>query len=175
MSSTVTGVGPAAAHERCVRIGADERAPHPDGSRAAGASPARPSRHRLTLAYALSLVAVALAVGTAVAGLAGPAGRYGEDPEHPLAVEVPAVLVGGVLLWRRRALGYVVGAGLLLQFGATPAGLAAVLVLRPFPAGSPVDVPTVVGLLVFSAVCAAGLACFVRGAVHTRGAQTPPG
>jgi hypothetical protein len=67
----------------------------------------------LTLAQdAGGAVVTALAGGAPVAPLA----------QHvwivDLAVEVPAVLVGGVLLWRREALGYVAGAGLLL--GATP-------------------------------------------------------
>jgi hypothetical protein len=37
-----------------------------------------------------------------------------------LAVEVPAMLAGGVLLWRRQPLGYVAAAGLLFQYGLTP-------------------------------------------------------
>ncbi len=81
-----------------------------------------------------------------------------------LAVEVPAVLGGGVLLWRREGLGYVAGAGLLLQFGMTPTGLAAIMALQPFLTASPADWGTVAGLLAFSAVCFAPLALFVRSA-----------
>jgi hypothetical protein len=80
-----------------------------------------------------------------------------------LAVEVPAVLVGGVLLWRRRQLGYVAGAGLLLQYGLNPLGLEASTVLRAVLTTSPLDVATIVVLLTFSAVCFASLAFFVRG------------
>jgi hypothetical protein len=46
-------------------------------------------------------------------------------------MEVPAVLIGGVLLWRRATLGYVAGVRLLLQFGLTPSGLAAIMALQP--------------------------------------------
>lgn len=81
-----------------------------------------------------------------------------------LVLEVPAVLAGGVLLWRRNALGYVVGAGLLLQYGVTPTALATIMLLQPILTGSPVDTGTVVALLMFSLVCFAPLALFVRGA-----------
>jgi hypothetical protein len=87
-----------------------------------------------------------------------------------LAVEVPAVLIGGVMLWQRENLGYVVGAGLLLQFGMTPTGLAAILALQPLLTGSPIDATTIVGLLIFSVVCFGALAFFLRGAVSGRNA-----
>jgi hypothetical protein len=82
-----------------------------------------------------------------------------------LALEVPSVLAGGVLLWRRSPLGYVVGAGLLFQFGLTPVALAAILAVQPRFTGGPMDVGTIVGVLVFAAICFASVTCFVRGAV----------
>jgi hypothetical protein len=86
-----------------------------------------------------------------------------------LVVEVPAVLAGGVLLWRRAPLGYVAGAALLLQFGLTPVALGAVLALQPFFTGSPLDAGTIVGVLVFAAVCFAPITFFTRGvASHGR-------
>ena len=113
------------------------------------------------------------AVATALAG-----GTAGEPlARHvwtvDLAVEVPAVLVGGVLLWRREALGYVAGAGLLFQFGLTPTVLAVVAALQPFLTGSPVDVAAVVGLLLFSVVCFALLAVFIHAAGRPRGGEGP--
>ena len=81
-----------------------------------------------------------------------------------LAVEVPAVLAGGVLLWQRRPLGYAVGAGLLLQFGLTPIALAAIMALQPWLTGAPVDAGTIAGVLVFAAVPFAPLAFFIRAA-----------
>ena len=81
-----------------------------------------------------------------------------------LAVEVPAVLAGGVLLWQRRRLGYAVGAGLLLQFGLTPVALAAIVALQPWLTGAPVDAGTIAGVFVFAAVPFAPLAFFVRTA-----------
>jgi hypothetical protein len=91
-----------------------------------------------------------------------------------LAVEVPAVLVGGVLLWRRRPLGYVAGAGLLLQYGLTPIGLAASMALRSILTGSPLDVVTTIALLVFGAVSFVPLAFFVRGAARGQRSTSPP-
>jgi hypothetical protein len=85
-----------------------------------------------------------------------------------LAVEVPAVLVGGVLLWRRKALGYVAAAALLLQYGLTPLGLAATLAIQPLVTAAPIDVVTIVGLLVFCVVCFIPLAFFVRGSAPDR-------
>jgi len=81
-----------------------------------------------------------------------------------LALEVPAVLAGGALLWRRAPLGYAVGAGLLLQFALTPLALAVILALQPPLTGSPMDAGTIIGVLVFVAVCFTLLAFFAHGA-----------
>jgi hypothetical protein len=85
-----------------------------------------------------------------------------------LAVEVPALLAGGALLWRRQPLGYVASAGLLFQFGLTPVVLAAMLLLQPLLTGGPIDAATVVALLIFAAVAWAALAFFVRGAASSK-------
>ena len=89
-----------------------------------------------------------------------------------LTLEVPAMLVGGVLLWRRAALGYVVGAGLLLQYGMTPVVLAAIIALQPLLTNSPIDVGTVIALLVFAAISYVPLALIARGAVGSRPAES---
>jgi hypothetical protein len=81
-----------------------------------------------------------------------------------LAIEVPAMLIGGVLLWRRQALGYVVAAGLLFQFGLTPFGLAAMMAAHAVLTAAPIDAATITGVLVFGLVAFAPLAYFVRGA-----------
>jgi hypothetical protein len=98
------------------------------------------------------------AVTTSLAGIsvAEPAGRHIWAAD--LAIEVPALLVGGVLLWRRTALGYVAAAGLLLQFGLTPLALAAMLALQPLVTGAPADVGTITGVLLFALVCCVALA-----------------
>jgi hypothetical protein len=102
------------------------------------------------------------AVATALTGtsLADPPGRHIWTVD--LTVEVPALLIGGVLLWRRAALGYVVAAGLLLQFGLTPLALAAILGFQPLLTGAGADVGTIVGVLVFAFVCYVPLAYLLR-------------
>jgi len=80
-----------------------------------------------------------------------------------LTISVPATLLGGVLLWRRAALGYVVAAGLLFAFGLTPIALAATLALQPWLTGTAIDGGTIVGLLVFAVVAYVPLGFFVRG------------
>jgi hypothetical protein len=80
-----------------------------------------------------------------------------------LTIEVPAVLLGGILLWRRTALGCAAGAGLLLQYGLTPLALAAGMVLQAVAAGSAVD-PAAVGVLAFAVMCFAPLTFFARAA-----------
>lgn len=114
------------------------------------------------------------AIATALAGgaPAEPAARHVWTAD--LAVEVPAMLTGGVLLWRRAMLGYVAGAGLLLQFGMTPFGLAAIMALQPLLVGSPADGATIMGLLAFVAVCFVPLLFFVRGATGRQHVVGPP-
>jgi hypothetical protein len=90
-----------------------------------------------------------------------------------LAVEVPAVLVGGILLWRHNTLGYVAGAGLLLQYGLTPLGLAVTLALQPILNAAPIDGTTIGGLLVFSLMSFVPLVFFARGRGRSRGYGVP--
>jgi hypothetical protein len=136
-------------------------------------------------ARAIGAILIGLAVltlvqdasGTVVIALAGGAPR---DPlaRHvwiaDLALEVPAMLLGGVLLWQHKRLGYVAGAGLLLQFGLTPTGLAAIIAFQPIVTASPLDVGTIGGLLIFSLVCFASLAFFVRGAIRPQHPVSSP-
>lgn len=82
-------------------------------------------------------------------------------------VECPALLIGGVLLWRRTALGYVAGAGLLLQIGALMVGVPVSLVLGALLTGSPVDVSSAM-LLVIGLIPLALLLSYVRGAALGR-------
>jgi hypothetical protein len=84
------------------------------------------------------------------------------------AVGCPPVLVGGLTLWRRKALGYVTGAGLLLQYGALSVGLIPFLLLQPYLTASPVDVVGVFVILFMAAVCFIPFAFFVRGAALAR-------
>jgi hypothetical protein len=139
--------------------------------------PAVPARRVGGLLIGLALLTIAQdasgAITTAVSGAA---------PDDPLAravwsvdlsIEAPVVLVGGVLLWLRRPIGYFAGAGLLLQYGLTPVALAFGLLLRGIVTGFAIDWGGVAGVLVFAVVSFAPLALFVRNAgTHTVGPQS---
>lgn len=77
----------------------------------------------------------------------------------------PASIVGGVLLWRRKALGYVAGAGLLFQVSMLFAGLIAFLLLQPLMTNAPFLLADtlIVSVMALIAFVPAGL--FVRGVV----------
>jgi hypothetical protein len=80
-----------------------------------------------------------------------------------LAIEAPLMLIGGLMLWRRRTLGYIAGAGLLLQYGLTPLALATSMVLQGLLTAAEVNVATVTVLLAFVIVCFGPIALFARG------------
>ena len=122
----------------------------------------------LTLAQdAVGAFVTALAEGAPV----DPAARHVWISD--LALQAPAVLAGGLLLFRRKALGYVAGAGLLLQYGLSAIGFVASMALQAILAGSPLDVTTSVVLFVFGGVCFVPLALFVRGAARSQHAPRP--
>jgi hypothetical protein len=76
---------------------------------------------------------------------------------------IPTCLVGGLLLWRRQALGYVGGAGLLLMYSLLFAGLIPVLVFPTFYNAAPLPVIDIVAILVWCVMCFVPFVFFVRG------------
>jgi hypothetical protein len=83
---------------------------------------------------------------------------------------IPTCLIGGYLLWRRQALGYVAGAALLLQYSLLFFGLLPVMVFPALRDGSPIDGAGIAMMLVFGSVCLVLLALFVRAARSDRSA-----
>jgi len=140
--------GPAAARRRRAAAG---RRRHPRWPRALDDRTGRQRRHVTALSGVAPIEPVAHRVWVA-----------------DLALGAPATLIGGVLLWRRAALGYVTGAGLLFSFSVTPVELAAMLALQPQLTASPIDGATITGLLIFAAVSFAPLAFFLRGSGRDR-------
>lgn len=115
-------------------------------------------------AYQVSEIVSAIVNGTTVAPLVLAAG-IGD-----LTVECPALLAAGILLWQCRALGYVAGAGLLLQIGLLFVGLPIAGILGGPLTGTAADA----SLLAFGAVGLLPLALlipYVRGA--RSGGATP--
>jgi hypothetical protein len=81
-------------------------------------------------------------------------------------VQLPALLVVGVLLWRREALGYVAAPGLLFQGGVLNAGFALVLAIEALFTASSVNTPFVALVFVIGAISFILLAFFARGAAR---------
>ncbi len=86
----------------------------------------------------------------------------------------PALVIGGVLLWRRRALGYVTGLGLLFQASMLFIGLIFILILRPFMTEAQFVLSDVLVVFVMGMVCFIPFALFVRGAASRDDARTSP-
>jgi hypothetical protein len=80
----------------------------------------------------------------------------------------PAWVVGGLLLWRRNALGYVTGLGLLFQASMLFIGLVIILLIQPFLTVAPFALTDVVVVFMLGLVCFVPLALFVRGVVSRR-------
>ena len=83
-------------------------------------------------------------------------------------VELPALLIVGILLWRHEVLGYVAAPGLLLQGGVLNAGFALVLVLQAILGAAPLNVPFAAIVFVIGALSFILLAFFVRGGVRSQ-------
>ena len=81
-------------------------------------------------------------------------------------VQLPALLVIGLLLWRCEALGFVAAPGLLFQGGVLNAGFALVLVTEAIFTSSPINAPFVALVFVIGAISFILLAFFVRGAAR---------
>jgi hypothetical protein len=134
--------------------------------RLAGAVPARGAGAFLVI---LTSLFIAMAVGGVVGALVD--GRPTTALERMLWIGdlttiAPACLVGGILLWQRKALGYTAGMGLLLAYGLLFLGLVPAMVFPALYDGSPVDI---VGLALMAVLGAASLALwalFVRGAAR---------
>lgn len=91
-----------------------------------------------------------------------------------LTVQLPALLVGGALLWRQVPLGYVVAAGLLLQAGAYLIGLSVLTLGQEILLRTPLDPTAIVPGLVVGALCLALLVFFVRGTAGRIGTRVLP-
>jgi len=130
--------------------------------RALGAAvPARAIAGTLIVIAALFTVLWTVAIfTTALGGPTDPIGRvvYTAD----LTIQLPALFLGGLMLWRRRAIGYVVAPGLLLQAGVYLLGLSAICLTGSSPTGAPATVADWSPGLLVGAVTLGLLAFYVR-------------
>ncbi|PKO19074.1 MAG: hypothetical protein CVU39_00555 [Chloroflexi bacterium HGW-Chloroflexi-10] len=78
----------------------------------------------------------------------------------------PFWVAGGILLWRKHALGYAGGAGLLFQSSMLFVGLLVFFLLQPLVAGVPFPLEDFVVIAVMGLVCFIPFGLFVRGILH---------
>ncbi len=76
---------------------------------------------------------------------------------------IPAWIIGGVLLWRRQALGYVGGTGLLFQGSMLFIGLIVWMILAPLMTGAPFVLIDVIVVFIMGLICFIPFGLFVRG------------
>lgn len=83
----------------------------------------------------------------------------------------PAWIAGGILLWRRQALGYLSGAGLLFQASMLFVALLVFFILQPFVAAAPFPLADFIAIFVMGLVSFVPFGLFVRGirAAESRG------
>jgi hypothetical protein len=89
-----------------------------------------------------------------------------------LTVQLPALLVCGVLLWRREPVAYLIAAGLLLQAGLYLIGLSVITVLQEVVTAAPLDLVAVGPGIVVGAVSLALISPFWRGAAKRQQATS---
>jgi len=78
-----------------------------------------------------------------------------------------AFIVGGVLLWRTQALGYVCGTGLLFQLSMLFIGLIIILLLQPFLTDAPFAPVDVIVVFAMGLICFIPFALFLRGVIKS--------
>lgn len=118
----------------------------------------------------LGLLFVLWAIADMVSALAG------QTPisETELAVHIsdllisPAWVIGGLLLWHRKAFGYVIGLGLLFQASTLFIGLIIFLLLQPLITTVPFALADVVVVFIMGLVCFVPFALFLRGTMSDR-------
>jgi len=80
----------------------------------------------------------------------------------------PAWIIGGVLLWRRRAIGYVTGLGLLFQASMLFIGLIFIMIVGPVMTAAEFVLSDVLVIFVMGMVCFIPFGLFVRGVASKR-------
>jgi hypothetical protein len=81
----------------------------------------------------------------------------------------PALVIGGVSLWRRREFGYLTGLGLLFQTSMLFIGLIIVLLVQPFLTGASFALVDVIVVSMMGLISFVPFALFVRGAASECG------
>jgi hypothetical protein len=75
----------------------------------------------------------------------------------------PAMIIGGVLLWKRKSLGYLVGTGLYIVFGILSFGLIPFIIIQSHLKEVSTDIASIVIMLIISAACMIPVVLLLRG------------
>jgi hypothetical protein len=78
----------------------------------------------------------------------------------------PFWIIGGLMLWSKRPLGYASGAGLLFQASTLFIGLLVFFILQPFVSSVPFPLADFVVILVMGLICFIPFGIFVRGVMQ---------
>ena len=78
----------------------------------------------------------------------------------------PMLIIGGILLWRRKAFGYLAGLGLLFQASMLFIALVLFLIVQPILTNAPFALMDVVVVLVMGLVCFVPFGLYLRGVVR---------
>lgn len=84
------------------------------------------------------------------------------------AVMAPMLVFGGVLLWRRQALGYTMGSSLLLLVTVLALGVIPVVIHQDVVQGDPFDAVSFIVLLIMGLLCLIPFLLFIRGINRTQ-------
>lgn len=80
----------------------------------------------------------------------------------------PAQFIGGILLWRRKTLGYVSGLRLLFQSSTLFIGLIFILILQPLITAVPIQVTDILVIFILGMICFIPFGLFLRGILSER-------
>ena len=86
----------------------------------------------------------------------------------------PAWIIVGILLWRRKELGYVAGLGMLFQGSMLFIALIIFLLLQPFLTTAPLVIADIAVRFVLGLICFIPFALFVRGVIGKRRSSVLP-
>lgn len=131
-----------------------------------GRVPIRLSAGVLMVLGGLIFLRLFYVIGSALAGSA-------EMPVTDLAVLLPDALlspawvIGGLLLWRRKPLGYVAGLGLLFQTTMLFIGLILVLFLQPVLNDAPFSLADVIVVAIMGSISFVPTGLYLRGVVRS--------
>lgn len=79
-------------------------------------------------------------------------------------IAIPALLITGIQLWRRRPFGYAAGGGLFLGYSMLALSVIPIFVARSGHSALPIDIGGIASMLLMAVVCLVPFVFFVRGA-----------